>query len=448
MNKPKETKHMLFLHMSDTSPAKNRSCSLSRHFIKKSITAFFCWVCFIFFSKNMYAQSGTVQNRITVIEKADYSTYINGTYIGLTYREARFYLIETEIKETDYSIFNYEGEAFVTGQTRKNMRGTALPIDTVLPIAFTLNMNPVLKRDNPYQLENFSEDAGYPILRTFPVLPGKDFTALSGGEKWMGKSTIAVCPKADKKAVRIPVYPEFEYKGKTLYNGITAYWVRAVFAVRYNGTDAAGDVDMVRSDGGRTADIYFDENGKLLFIKEKLEEEFFYSDGTRIKRRGFMLHFYTYSGKNKTVYTAHGSDMEREGTDSEQDRPLFFPEDFDITETKRGTVLNLKNLNFAADKAVLLPGEEKKLAEIAGILKVADAAFFYVEGHTADIGEPEAQKQLSLERAKVITEVLIKFGIASDKFVYGGVGGTKPLAPNNTEEGRAKNRRVEITIIK
>ncbi|WP_029410469.1 OmpA family protein [Treponema pedis] len=388
----------------------------------------------------IFAQTEKSQNRITVTERADYSVYVNGKYIGLGYREAKFYLLETEQRYENYSVFKYEGEAFVTGKTRKNMKGTALPVDSILPIEFTVNTEPEREIDNPYQLEEFTKDYGYPVLRSFPVLPLKDFDLITVGEKWTGKSTIAVSPKADKKPVRIPVYSEFEYKGKTVYNGENVYYVQAVFGMRYMQTDELGDSGMIRSEGGRKADIYYDENNRLIFIREKIDEEFFYSDNTSIKHKGFLLHFYRHSGKIKG-----GAALQKAEAFPEKSLPKS--ENFDVAKTKRGTVLNLKNLNFIADKAELISGEEKKLMEIAEILKNSEADFFFVEGHTADIGKSEDEKKLSLERAKTITEILIKSGVSPEKLIYGGAGGTKPIASNDTEEGRAKNRRVEITIM-
>jgi outer membrane protein OmpA-like peptidoglycan-associated protein len=55
--------------------------------------------------------------------------------------------------------------------------------------------------------------------------------------------------------------------------------------------------------------------------------------------------------------------------------------------------------------------------------------------------------ELSLRRARRITGELTQRGIAAERFIYKGWGGTKPIAPNTDEPGRARNRRVEITIL-
>ena len=69
-----------------------------------------------------------------------------------------------------------------------------------------------------------------------------------------------------------------------------------------------------------------------------------------------------------------------------------------------------------------------------------------VEGHTADVGKPQGQMNLSIERTRTIMNALINEGIPSTLFTYRGYGGTMPAASNDTEEGRKQNRRVIITV--
>jgi len=71
----------------------------------------------------------------------------------------------------------------------------------------------------------------------------------------------------------------------------------------------------------------------------------------------------------------------------------------------------------------------------------------FVEGHTADVGDKNSQLSLSLRRAKVVVDELTKRGISAGAFIYSGAGGSKPIASNANEDGRAQNRRVEITVM-
>ena len=70
-----------------------------------------------------------------------------------------------------------------------------------------------------------------------------------------------------------------------------------------------------------------------------------------------------------------------------------------------------------------------------------------IEGHTASVGNPKGEMQLSIERADSIKKALVKRGVGADKIICKGSGGTKPVADNSTPSGNAKNRRVEITIL-
>ena len=68
-------------------------------------------------------------------------------------------------------------------------------------------------------------------------------------------------------------------------------------------------------------------------------------------------------------------------------------------------------------------------------------------GHTDNQGSEEYNQKLSLDRAKTVYEYLITKGISSNRLTYKGYGKTKPIATNDTEEGRAENRRTEFKII-
>ena len=104
---------------------------------------------------------------------------------------------------------------------------------------------------------------------------------------------------------------------------------------------------------------------------------------------------------------------------------------------------------FVADSAEILPDETDRLNIIAEALKkVGPNTHFLIEGHTADLNRPEGERILSLQRADKIAEELAKRGIEASRMQTAGYGATRPIAPNDTTENRAKNRRVEITIMR
>jgi outer membrane protein OmpA-like peptidoglycan-associated protein len=80
-------------------------------------------------------------------------------------------------------------------------------------------------------------------------------------------------------------------------------------------------------------------------------------------------------------------------------------------------------------------------------LKLVEGRSFRVIGHTAAVGIRESQYDLSVKRAKAVVDFLVSRGMRADRFLYEGRGGDEPVAPSDTEENRAKNRRVEVFIL-
>jgi len=84
------------------------------------------------------------------------------------------------------------------------------------------------------------------------------------------------------------------------------------------------------------------------------------------------------------------------------------------------------------------------LAEIQQLLSDHGDLKLKVEGHTDNAGAPAANMKLSQARAAAVVSWLQKHGIKADRLTATGFGDTKPIADNGSEEGRAKNRRVEL----
>lgn len=86
--------------------------------------------------------------------------------------------------------------------------------------------------------------------------------------------------------------------------------------------------------------------------------------------------------------------------------------------------------------------------QLAEALKASPALRVSVEGHTDDVGTAEANLALSEARAKAVLAALQARGVAADRLQARGLGEGKPLGANATEEGRARNRRVEVVRLK
>jgi outer membrane protein OmpA-like peptidoglycan-associated protein len=94
---------------------------------------------------------------------------------------------------------------------------------------------------------------------------------------------------------------------------------------------------------------------------------------------------------------------------------------------------------------VLKPESGPALAEVAAVLKGAPSLRLYVVGHTDSAGQAASNGELSERRAAAAVKALVeRHGVAVDRLTPKGVGPFAPVGSNRTEEGRAKNRRVEL----
>lgn len=101
-------------------------------------------------------------------------------------------------------------------------------------------------------------------------------------------------------------------------------------------------------------------------------------------------------------------------------------------------------INFDTNKATIKPESADIIAQIAELLKSKPGLKLSVEGHTDNQGAAASNKVLSLNRAKAVIKAVTESGVKASRMSPMGWGQEKPVADNRTEEGRAKNRRVEI----
>lgn len=105
-------------------------------------------------------------------------------------------------------------------------------------------------------------------------------------------------------------------------------------------------------------------------------------------------------------------------------------------------------VNFDTNKSVVLDGDKPTLDQVVSLLASSPDLRLSVDGHTDNDGNAAANKQLSQQRAEAIVAYLVNAGVAKDRLAAKGFGSETPLADNRTEEGRAKNRRVELVKLK
>ncbi len=121
-----------------------------------------------------------------------------------------------------------------------------------------------------------------------------------------------------------------------------------------------------------------------------------------------------------------------------------------VSVTRQGDHITLNmpsNITFSTASADLNASFLKVLDGVALVLKKYDKTIVEVDGHTDSVGKPDYNQTLSERRATAVAQSLIGKGIKQERTITVGAGETRPVASNDTESGRALNRRVELTLL-
>jgi outer membrane protein OmpA-like peptidoglycan-associated protein len=122
----------------------------------------------------------------------------------------------------------------------------------------------------------------------------------------------------------------------------------------------------------------------------------------------------------------------------------FFTEGTDTREPKSFVA---DNLSFEGTTARLSTESTTAITDLATIMKAFATAKLKIEGHTDNVGDPAQNKKLALDRATAVKDALVKAGAPDDRIAVEGVGPERPIASNDSEDGRARNRRIELKIV-
>ncbi len=104
------------------------------------------------------------------------------------------------------------------------------------------------------------------------------------------------------------------------------------------------------------------------------------------------------------------------------------------------------HLNFESGSTQLTADSAKTVSDLAQVLKAYPNAQVQLVGHTDNTGAADANQALSLSRAEAVKAQLVAQGVGADRIATQGFGQDRPVAANDTEDGRARNRRIELTV--
>ncbi len=106
------------------------------------------------------------------------------------------------------------------------------------------------------------------------------------------------------------------------------------------------------------------------------------------------------------------------------------------------------DLHFETGSATLTPASDRQLTALAAVLGAYGDVSVHVAGYTDNTGDPAANRRLSADRAAAVKQALVVRGVPASRIADEGFGPDSPIAPNDTEEGRSRNRRVELGVVK
>ena len=415
----------------------------------------------------------------TLVERSNWSQYVNGRYIGLTSREVHGFMnpVGTGSWRGQWGT-EYTGDFYVFQQTKRNSITAAAGIDDISPSTF------VMLQDGSIQ---FTEMCFYPQLRNFPVFPQDK---VKKGSRWQGTAERVIDPRNNNQYIVLEVPVEYEFVGEELYEGSPVYRIKAKFATRFNRYNPPRIIDseLTQATGTHDVDILVDkETCAVMMILDRLDETFTYRNGETIRYKGTTSLFTKIPVQvdkrelyERAVYIARGEEPPASsslGKKDETGKGASFSKTgssgigsgvteknsvpgtatsavtddgkglFQVEDTDKGVRLSVRDLQFVADSSQLLPQEKERLDAVAEVLKSVPDGTFLIEGHTAAVGRAAGEQQLSEERAQSVIKEMVKRGLKEDQFMFRGYGGTRPVGDNNTDAGRAANRRVEITIL-
>jgi outer membrane protein OmpA-like peptidoglycan-associated protein len=296
-----------------------------------------------------------------------------------------------------------------------------------------------------------------PTVRDVPVFPDR---SINEGDSWEAEGSEAhdLGPSFGvRRLCVLPFTARYTFLGERQWRGEPRKAISITYSIDDNPSNFMEDAPFDILKRGDTNDgsglwplrvsgeseqiVYWDsELGQPVGAEERFKLKFELSDGNIYEFNGSAESEIIESGKMDKEAVA--GDILRELSGGELDGA-------EVKIVEEGIKINLENIMFEPDTAILVKGEEKKLEKIGEILRRYPGCDVMVGGHAAQAGGTEQSRQtLSLERAAAVAAYLIEHGIRSpDRIMARGYGSQRPVASNNTEAGRQKNRRVEIIIL-
>ncbi|WP_411550316.1 OmpA family protein [Leptospira venezuelensis] len=344
-------------------------------------------------------------------------------------------------------------------------------------------LDPAFYKDKTFKSKFFISDTGQytvppeysmPNLRSLPSFSAKE---VGVGEEWTKPASESF--QFPTARIEIPVQAKYVYQGKGDWEYAGKKGNADLIEYNYNlmkESDPIAQNIPYKIYGFAKGKVFFDsEQGVPQYKYVQLAYTFVFPNGIA-QEMSFEIHG-VYSKQNSVTENdkdkiaeevkrilgpfPEGSTYPKKKPTGKKGNGLEWPEwegnqeeevsdraPVEIRKSNEGVVLSLDNLLFDYNKSELKPEAKKVLERIADVLKKYPEREIRIGGHTDDKGSQEYNLKLSQDRAlSVLQELRDSHGIEETRMSYRGYGKSQPVAENSTELGRAKNRRVDITIV-
>ncbi len=286
-----------------------------------------------------------------------------------------------------------------------------------------------------------SDSMTMPTVRNVPVFPDRE---LLPGDTWTAAGKEVHDLRASfgmDSLLVIPFTASYRYAGRVKHVDSEFDLIEVGYDFYTGGSgrkDGAPDMFSAAS-GYSRQNLYWDSARGIL---DHYDEEFLIKIADI---RGNVYEFTGTAGAEVTEFVPVNNDDTVRSVRESVDRLALTG--VSVIRGDRGLTISLDNIKFRPDSAVLEESEKDKLRALAGILSGFPNDLL-VTGHCADRGTEAARLKLSERRAEAVASFLESLGVRDGYHIFTqGKGSSEPAAPNDTEAGRSRNRRVEITVL-
>jgi len=281
----------------------------------------------------------------------------------------------------------------------------------------------------------------YPIVRNLPVFPEEE---LEVGDTWaaMGEEVHDLSAFGYEELLKIPINVYYEYTEKRNINGtnVCVLNIEYISIKNFNEIPPPGVIELFKIAGNSKQEYLWDlDRGRPYSYMDEFNFLYVFSNGNIVQFEG------TSSGE---VILSEELDKDAVADEIQKEIDEKGLEDVTVTTDDDGIIITLENIQFMPDSFELMESEKEKLEQVALILGNYPGRDLLITGHTAFAGIMRGLQQLSEDRARAVADFLLLFGAReSNEMIIQGMGPDMPIADNRTEEGKQRNRRVEIKIL-